>query len=119
MCPGLAPYRHKIMMVMARDDLEDQIDQICYMLVPLDIPAAIIATALPPTDLYNITDSALDRHPNIEILVNDPTRRGKIRGVYTGFEHAWLIIIQQKDLLDKSRETAKKAGYYTEKNQPE
>lgn len=107
------------MMVMARDDIEEQIDQICYMLHPLNIPAAIIATALPPNDLLDITDAALERHLNIEILVNDPNRRGKRRGVYTGFEHAWLIIIQQKDLLEKSRESAKTAGYYNEKNKPE
>lgn len=107
------------MMVMARDDLEDQIDQICYMLHPLGIPAAIVATALPPTDLLEITDAALERHENIEILVNDPARRGRIRGVYTGFEHAWLIIIQQRDLLQKSRESAKTDGYYNNKIKPE
>jgi len=102
-CPGLAPYRHEIQVLMARDNIEDQINQTCWMLHPLNIPAVVIATALPPKNLYEITDAALVLHPGIEIFVNDPNRRGKIRGIYTGFEHAWLIIIQRSDLLEESR----------------
>ena len=118
-CPGLADYRHEIQVLPAVGNLEDQINQICWMMHPLNIPAVVIATGMPPTNLYDITDAALTLHPGIEIFVNDPNKKGKIKGVYTGFAHGWLIIIQRSDLLQKSQEKAKKQGYYTQKNQDE
>lgn len=118
-CPGLEPFRHQVHIQMARADIEDQINHTCWMLYPLDIPAVVIATALPPKNLYEITDAALVLHPDIEIFVNDPTAKGLHRGIYTGFEHAWLIIIQKRSLLREYQEIAKNAGYYNQKNADE
>lgn len=112
-CPGLAPYRHQVMLLMARDDIEDQINQVADLLYPLNVPAAIIATALPPTDLIEITDATLNRRIDIEIFITSPQTNGKVRGVYTGFKDGTLIIIQRTDLLDKSRQIAKNTGYYS------
>lgn len=114
-CPGLAPYRHSIMVLGAELDIESQINKICDLLYPLDIPAALIYTDLPPKDLWDITDAALANRDAIEIFINDPKLKGKYRGLYTGFAHATLIIIQREDLLINSREHAKIAGYYTQK----
>ena len=118
-CPALAQYRHEIQIIRARDNLEDQINQACWMMYPLNIPAVVIVTALPPTNLYDITDAALVLHPGIEIFVNDPTATGSVRGIYTGFKDGWLIIIQRLDILEEQRELAKKAGYYTINSRPE
>jgi len=112
-CPGLAPYRHQIHVLMARDDIESQIEQIADLLTPLDIPAAVIYTALPPTDLIEICDRVLNAKLDIEIFVNEPHRTGS-----TGFKSGTLIIIQRLDILQKSRETAKKTGYYTHNQKP-
>jgi len=118
-CPALARHRHEIQILQARDNLEDQINQACWMMHPLNIPAVVIVTALPPTNLYDITDAALVLHPGIEIFVNDPTLKGKVRGIYTGFKDGWLIIIQRTDILEIERELAKNAGYYTINSRPE
>lgn len=112
-CPGLAPYRHEIHVLMARDDIEHQIQHVADLLTPLDIPAAIIYTALPPTDLIEITDRILNEKLDIEIFVNEPARTGA-----TGFKSGTLIIIQRLDILEKEREKAKKAGYYTHNTKP-
>lgn len=98
---------------MARDDIEEQINHVADLLYPLDVPAAIIATGLPPTDLIEITDATLNRRIDIEIFITSPQTNGKVRGVYTGFKDGTLIIIQRTDLLDKSRQTAKNTGYYS------
>ena len=118
-CPGLAPYRHEIQLLMAQGDLQAQINQIADVLYPLDIPAAIIYTAMPPVDLWDITDQCVaDRH-NIEIFISEPDKTGKTRGLYTGFKHGTLIIVQRLDLLINAREKAKNQGYYTQKNADE
>lgn len=118
-CPGLAPYRHEIQLLMAQGDLEAQINQIADVLYPLNIPAAIIYTGMPPTDLWDITDRCLQDRENIEIFISEPDRKGKTRGVFTGFESGTLIIVQRLDLLIKARELAKKTGYYNQKTQDE
>ena len=106
-CPGLAPYRHEIHVLMAQDDIESQIEHVADLLIPLDIPAAVIYTGLPPTDLIEICDRVLNEKLEIEIFVNEPHLTGS-----TGFKSGTLIIIQRLDLLEKSRKNAKKAGYY-------
>lgn len=107
-CPGLAQYRHQIHVLMAELDLESQLYKVANLIIPLDVPAVIIATAMPPKDIYDITDRVLnDSHDNLEIFVNDPSARGAVNGVYTGFAHGWLIIVQQKDLLEKARKHTK------------
>ena len=112
-CPGLAPYRHRVHLLMAQDDIEGQLNQTADLLVPLDIPAAIIYTALPPTDLWDITDRVLNNKLDIEIFISEPQKTGKTRGIYTGFPHGTLIIVQRLDLLQKSREQIKNTGYHT------
>ena len=114
-CPSLAGYRHAIMVVGAKDDLEEQIHHISDLLIPLNIPAAIIVTTLPPRDLWDITDKCMESKPWVEVFINDPTLKGKHRGVYTGFEDGYLIIIQRTDLLDLARNEAKISGYYNQK----
>ena len=114
-CPGLAPYRHSIHVLMAQGDLESQLEHISQLLYPMNIPAAIVYTAHPPTDLWEITDRVLNTYENIEIFINDPNKTGKTNGVYTGFDKGTLIIVQRSDLLINSREKAKNLGYYNQK----
>lgn len=114
-CPGLAPYRHNIHVLMAQGDLESQLEHISQLLYPMNIPAAIVYTAHPPTDLWEITDRVLNTYGNIEIFINDPNKTGKTNGVYTGFDKGTLIIVQRSDLLINSREKAKNLGYYNQK----
>lgn len=102
-CPGLAEYKKDIHVLMAETDIESQLCRVCNMLFPLNVPAVIIATTMPPKDIYEITDAALEQHHDIEIFVNDPRKRGAINNVYTGFAHGWLIIVQRQDILQKSR----------------
>ena len=114
-CPGLAPYRHSVHLLMAQGDLQAQLEHISQLLYPMDIPAVIIYTALPPTDLWEITDTVLNTYEDIEIFINDPAKTGKTNGLYTGFDKGTLIIVQRSDLLNKSREQAKNLGYYSQK----
>lgn len=108
-CPGIAPYRHQIHVLMASDDIEGQINHVADMIIPLDVPAAIIYTALPPKDLWDITDRALEGRHDIEIFISEPDKKGRVNGVYTGFEYGTLIIVQRTDLLKTARENAKTA----------
>lgn len=117
-CPGLAPYRHEIMVLTSETDIEGQLERIADLLYPLNIPAAIVITDLPPVDLWDITDRLLNSRTGIEIFISEP-RPGKHRGVYTGFAAGTLIIIQRQDLLLESRKSAKIAGYYTDLNRTE
>jgi len=114
-CPGLAPYRHSVHVLMAQGDLESQLEHISQLLYPMNIPAAIVYTAHPPTDLWEITDRVLNTYENIEIFINDPNKTGETNGVYTGFDKGTLIIVQRSDLLINSREKAKNLGYYSQK----
>ena len=114
-CPGLAPYRHSVHVLMAQGDLEAQLNHVSQLLYPMDIPAVIIYTAMPPKDLWEITDRVLNTYDSIEIFINEPSKTGKTKGVYTGFKDGTLIIVQRTDLLIKSRVQAKTAGYYSQK----
>jgi len=114
-CPGLAPYRHEIPVLMEQGDLEYQLYHVSDMLYPLNIPAAVIYTAHPPTDLWAISDRCLNDHQGIEIFISEPHLKGKTRGIFTGFDAGTLIIIQRSDLLEIEREKAKKTGYYNQK----
>lgn len=116
-CPGLAPYRHQIHVLKADIDIESQLNRVCDLLYPLDVPAVIIYTALPPKDLWDITDECLQSRDDIEIFINDPKRKGKYRDIYTGWDSGTLIIVQRTDILEHSRKQAKKAGYYTHKKE--
>jgi len=100
---------------MAQGDLLNQLLHIAELIYPLEIPAVIVYTAMPPKDLFEITDEVLNTHDNIEIFVSEPQRKGKTKGLYTGFEDGTLIIVQRLDLLIKSREQAKNQGYYAQK----
>lgn len=117
-CPGLAPYRHEIMVLMSETDIESQLERIADLLYPLSVPAAIVYTALPPQDLWQITDRILERNKDIEIFISEP-RTGKHRGIYTGFAYGTLVILQRLDLLEESRKQAKIAGYYRDVKETE
>jgi hypothetical protein len=106
-CPGLAEYRHQVQVQMAELDLENQLFKICSLMYPMDIPAVVIVTTMPPTDLYEITDDVLNNFTGIEIFVNDPNARGAVNGIYTGFAHGWLIIVQREDILENARNDLK------------
>lgn len=97
---------------MGKYPVDIHLSHVASMQRPLGLVATVVVYDRPIKDLSAITDDLLNRRDDIEIFINDPKLRGKYRGVYTGFAHATLVIIQDLATLEKEREWAKTQGYY-------
>jgi len=93
------------------------INHVASVFAPLGYSAAVMVYQRQPKNLFNITDKVLNNHTDIEIFVSEPNLKGPVRGVYTGFPHATLVIIQELGMLQKAREQAKNTGYYGDNTQ--
>ena len=112
MCPSIYKYQHQTNVIMGKYPVDIHLSHVASMQRPLGLVATVVVYDRPINDLSAITDDLLNRRDDIEIFINDPKLRGKYRGVYTGFAHATLVIIQDLATLEKEREWAKTQGYY-------
>lgn len=118
-CPALAEHIDNIAILHAKGRADTYINHVANIFRPLGLSAAVIIYERQPKNLFAITDRVLNTANEIEIFISEPQLTGRVRGVYTGFPHATLVIIQDLALLQKAREHAKKAGYYGDNNTTE
>ena len=115
-CPYIKKYRDRIHVLEVESGVKIPIEHAVSLLRPLNYAAIVLAfPKKPPIGTINsIVEEILNQpqNDNIEILINNHRLKGAVRGVYTGFKHCDLIIIQHKDMLKWARINLKKGGYY-------
>jgi len=115
-CPYIKIYKDRIHVMEVTSGVKIPIEHAVSMLKPLKYAAIVLAfSRKPPIGTINsIVEDILNQPQNddIEILVSNHRLKGPVRGVYTGFPHCDLVIIQNKDMLKWARIQLKKAGYY-------
>lgn len=115
-CPWIRTYKNKIYVREVDEGVKIPIEHAISLLKPLGFVAIVLAfPKKPPIGTINkiVTEIInLPENDDIEILINDHRRKGKVRGVYTGFNKCDLVIVQNKNTLKYARIHSKKSGYY-------
>jgi len=115
-CPWIDKYKDRILVQEVLQGVKMPIEHAVSMLEPLKLVAVVLAFPKKPPvhTIRKACDELLNREENdhIEILINDHRLTGTVRGVYTGFKHCDLVIIQNANTLKWARINSKRAGYY-------
>lgn len=116
-CPYVAKYKSQIKVMVAHNQLVDVIhyahrtwreDDVCwvYAFETADVPNANLCAAL----CDNWADAFYRK--GATLLLDHPSWKETINGVYTGFGDGVLVVIQNTGILQRSRHSLFKTSYY-------
>lgn len=115
-CPYVKKYMHRIEIVEVEQGIKEPIETACSMLEPLGLMAVVLAFPRKPPigSIKRVVDDILNSPlgEDKEILISNHRLKGTYRGVYTGFRHCDLVVVQSESRLKMARLHLKKQGYY-------
>tara|TARA_R110002153_G_scaffold67723_3_gene180252 strand:+ start:1501 stop:1947 length:447 start_codon:yes stop_codon:yes gene_type:complete len=114
-CPWIRKYKDRIGVVEV-EGLKTPIKNSLDMLKPVGLIASVLIFPK-DTSIWKIRRAAdqlleLEHYDWAELLINDPSAQGLYRGLYTGYRHRPLVIVQDHHILKSARYTLRKNGYY-------
>jgi mRNA-degrading endonuclease YafQ of YafQ-DinJ toxin-antitoxin module len=120
-CPWIKTYRKDIGITIVNRGIKYPLMNAMEMLRPLKYKAIVCAFPVKPKSgaITNTCDYLINlpQFNHIECLQINHKLTGEFKGIYTGFIHCDLVIIQDRDLLAQSRQKLKKQGYYKAQSQ--
>lgn len=114
-CPSMAEHRKNIGVKIITCEFETQIEDTIDVFRMFKYSAVVCGFEnITADEICKITNKLINytKFDDIELLVSDPTLKGKVRGVYTGFKKAPLLIIQSRSLLEAEQKKYREKGYY-------
>lgn len=115
-CPYISKYLDSIQITIVEQGIKQPVEQAFQLLIPLKMKAIVLAFPRKPNfkRLQSTCDELLNlpEYDHIECLLVDHKAKGEYRGVFTGFTHCDLVIIQNANQLKWARNSLKQRGYY-------